>query len=1253
MSPQEDLLNQTVLAANFMGQFNGRHLILFAGLGASQELLQTLSRCQWSCVLTSRTDDNFGDIFAANGRIVQEYSAPNDIPVRPLSKQGSLPILRLFGLGDDIGDEIQTELELTGQTIQDYQNRRAGKMLDLLPGLFDGASIMVVVGYSPSMEKELGYSWLATTLRNPIIPSGCVQFWGLDESEPQIQLLHKLADTKNFIWYTDSLYAVLQNWGQEFTTEEDSEPDKLNQIFYKGKKSEIIATQELLRYSHVAELITEQKVYAIRPYGRVMQAKMYYNFLTRSTTDGPQWYGYLRSSEFYLRRDYEEALVKLVRNQLFFSSSDEASIPIILYGDPGSSKSIILGALAYRVFIEKVNPVIFIKNDALVFSSSNSASEDLSDLMARIESIGNDSRILVIWDCSSYRNIIKNALRLSKILQDKGRRFVLVCTAYDNILDSESTSNIEYKKYTKTDDKFEYASNASQCNYDYCYTNNCYFVHSQRALTDHELNGLWNKVAEFSGIDNNVLKQRRNQIQNSNLQDSHDIFYCYYNILALLRPNLEKSLTREEKIVEEYVVQQMSELGIDKLPSKPKYGPIYYALQRAGCSAEELNAVFEKQEDVKEAKSIDLTQNIMRFNTCIALFGRFKLEVPYSLAAQVFLGQVSQGNGSELYNGSLYRALTTKIPWIYYGESKSGGDYVFSYRNSFEAELFLIRNHISGAEQVETVCNLLEMYGSYYHKNGYSMNEYLGTNLQQMIRLMGPNSQYPPFHKDEQGMWKSILCHIDKIILALHKLCEEYKIPDEDVGFATLLITFTREYYGRKWEELHLDSTGICQDKNYEERIQKIQEISVHADRWRDHLDTLIDPGNYRDPRTRHLIDQRNGLSVELAQCNIVAKQLQRELNQSIDNEQNRSCTKQNSSFIEYPAIYKILSRIILENPNNGHAYNTLFSAFEEEYEHGNLNEATKLRYLTEIKLIADDCINLDVQNRGSEDHNEIREHLSRIAEYCDNHKVTIEEIRQNKAAPEFTKLYNDMLDINSPSAIIYVCQQELKSAGIDTTADTLNDYQVMVCNRVMTFMQETNNRRCIDESYHALNFLLRVTWMYYTKRRLNGSRECQTIYLNSDQWTTIQQISNACVSAGRKNGQTRPLDVLVLALATLELTGNYERSLRIIKSIAEDQFYYQPRMKVPFIYCNETSPFLYTGTVIDIKGNGGKIRLSNVPENLCNEKGIRFYARNIGQRISDIKNFQRLQGLELGIGYTGFSLYTEDERKQKEAYCG
>lgn len=191
MSPQEDLLNQTVLAANFMGQFNGRHLILFAGLGASQELLQTLSRCQWSCVLTSRTDDNFGDIFAANGRIVQEYSAPNDIPVRPLSKQGSLPILRLFGLGDDIGDEIQTELELTGQTIQDYQNRRAGKMLDLLPGLFDGASIMVVVGYSPSMEKELGYSWLATTLRNPIIPSGCVQFWGLDESEPQIQLLHR------------------------------------------------------------------------------------------------------------------------------------------------------------------------------------------------------------------------------------------------------------------------------------------------------------------------------------------------------------------------------------------------------------------------------------------------------------------------------------------------------------------------------------------------------------------------------------------------------------------------------------------------------------------------------------------------------------------------------------------------------------------------------------------------------------------------------------------------------------------------------------------------------------------------------------------------------------------------------------------------------------------------------------------------------------------------------------------------------
>ena len=70
-----------------------------------------------------------------------------------------------------------------------------------------------------------------------------------------------------------------------------------------------MSTQELGRYRHVADLITEQKVYAIRPYGRVIQAKMYYHFLTRIITDGPQWYGYLRRSEFYLPRDYEEVFV--------------------------------------------------------------------------------------------------------------------------------------------------------------------------------------------------------------------------------------------------------------------------------------------------------------------------------------------------------------------------------------------------------------------------------------------------------------------------------------------------------------------------------------------------------------------------------------------------------------------------------------------------------------------------------------------------------------------------------------------------------------------------------------------------------------------------------------------------------------------------------------------------------------------------------------------------------------------------------
>ena len=88
--------------------------------------------------------------------------------------------------------------------------------------------------------------------------------------------------------------------------------------------------------------------------------------------------------------------------------------------------------------------------------------------------------------------------------------------------------------------------------------------------------------------------------------------------------------------------------------------------------------------------------------------------------------------------------------------------------------------------------------------------------------------------------------------------------------------------------------------------------------------------------------------------------------------------------------------------------------------------------------------------------------------------------------------------------------------------------------------------------------------------------------------------------------------------------------------------------MKVPFIICDENGPILHSGYVLDTSGFNGYIKLSDVPQHLGGKNGVRFHLKNLGpgSRMPD-KN-QRLNNLELGLGYTGFSVYTKAGREYR-----
>lgn len=128
-----------------------------------------------------------------------------------------------------------------------------------------------------------------------------------------------------------------------------------------------------------------------------------------------------------------------------------------------------------------------------------------------------------------------------------------------------------------------------------------------------------------------------------------------------------------------------------------------------------------------------------------------------------------------------------------------------------------------------------------------------------------------------------------------------------------------------------------------------MEETITFANRQLEYLERGIDevPTGTREKNT---FGSENGLIVEITRCNIWLQKNYRRYRDKFGK------TMGMLPGLNYRDIYEQLYKAILYSPENGHVYNALFDAFEEVYEHGDLNEQQKLKYLSETKLIADDC---------------------------------------------------------------------------------------------------------------------------------------------------------------------------------------------------------------------------------------------------------------------------------------------------------
>lgn len=1193
------------IAADLLDDFKSRNVLLYVGRNtAVEDISGRLASLPWQYVITSNRDLGFGAAFTDATRRHIVCTTLEKV-AEETSDHLVMPIIQIYG---NTGEDADTDNDY-GSKVQ--RKREASKLMNRIMGCMNLRSTLVITGYAADDEGEFPLDDFYALLQE--IKNCSVYIFGVQGTGDGTKQLRKLSDGKGFVWCDSGLREVLECIDTDEDIGASSNDIAENSLFYMGGRSVTIPTKLLLRCSNFAQLLTDENIGSIEPFGRAAQSIWYYNFLNDSSVS-PQWYGYRTQSLFYLQRSFEEKLVDWTQRMLDDTKPHmhHGPAPIILSGPPCSSKSVELAALGYKIFCGKISPVIFIKDDSLLLGSANEDEmEQLDELLMSIERCGQGrERILVLWDCSSYRDVPKMARDLVGKLEGGGRRrFALVCTAYD------STNVVDKKDFT----------------------DGCYFIKSSREMTNPEVFNLKQDIKKYLKMSD---AQIRRICDDTDGETQCDIFMYFYKLINEIRPMLEKRLSHEHKAVSAYIHEYLSNM-LKKQDEEDRNNSIMaQALIEAGVTSTNRS---EDDKDTELARRFD----IERFDICVAMFSRFKLDTPYELAITMGCKNSRLGINGDTLDKDLFSLITSCIPWIYYMPD-TNGKFVFRYRNSIEADIRLKDKGVDADRQVNTVADMLDVYATICRSREYE-NIGIKQSLLDLLRMIGPNSRYTPFMQNEEKFseHQALLKKLDVLIGRLAKMRQELPQTinnfDFDAGFASIEVTFTRELYGALWDTLNdgTNGAGSTNDSDaYTLRLKKLQDA-------RDLALAIIDKAEKtkQNDRTQRQI---NALKVETAYCEIRMRNILDKSGNTVSNPM---------SSLTYGRLYQMLLKAIDFDPTSGYAYNALFKLFEGEYARREENSTKRLLMLSEICSVVDDASALDAGNRGMDSYDEIGKHIINIKSLYGKFDVSIANVLNGGCPEEFKSLFDDMLNQDRAAGIMFVCQKEIERAHLDGKTIfewerqegrekkeyVLTQEQLDVCRKILEFMRMEKHIRCVDKDSRALYMMLRVQWMLCNKRALNCRREVQLTYIDMDGWQNIAQICEkyeSCSEAGRM-----PLVTLIHALAIVQLDGNYTEANRMVESTDAGA---NRRMSVPYMLCDEGgNPRLYSGVVRYTKNYSGFITVNGIPSRLCAKDGIRFSLGNLG-RLNMPHEGEPISDLELGLGYTGFAVYQKAGRENK-----
>ena len=1087
--------------------------------------------------------------------------------------------------------------------------------------LVSGMNILYAVGYDPSTDN-IGLIKFRKF-------GGKASFFGIGENKLSDKSKEQIKKY-GLICYEEKL--------EDFFPDEDTdkdieytETDENDVLFYSSKKLCSLSRDNLQKTRDFLTLANRSDVEQNLPFSKEIQKKYFKNnFLGAVPDSPPQWYAFSRIG-FAIKRPFETYLFSVVENAL----SDTEKMPdgkkydprhpIILMGPPSSSKTVGLGALAYHIFRQEENPVIFVYKNAM----TDERKEALSSLMEKISDCDPNCRILLICDFSSYVNSFDQARELAGYLHNLGRRFVLVMSSFEHP-ENNGSDPIDYS-WSSANNCFEKISSKDGTDSKGVLTGTSDFwiVRSSRDVTDGEFVSIQKIFKDYGGID---LSQ---EIWKSFRENSMDIFEIFFKLTDLVRNSMVSGLELEKKNLADYHRSEMKRIYelnrmkksgtivrkyIDPETKKLKVESVSLDELMKHCVSGDKN---DRQTELSQKQDDVYSEAFQKFQDCAAIFSQYAIKIPMSLATAFF----STEDQAAFYSTDrdvreLTDFLMYSIPWIYCTETKdendgNDGNYEFSFRNTQEA-IIHVENRFLSSEKYEEYLNfilgLFDMYRSMGH-----IDRRIVFALTALLQQLGPNSSDWNGYRSEDFK-KYFKENMELIIDKLYKIINAEL--DYSYSFSLAMITLRREYYGyqsKSPDELK-KTIGYCDDI-----IEKMK----------------ARPYGYSTKQMDQIVNEK-------VLCEILYHQAKKDF------------------FSAFDSLFSAMEELVFRNPENGYYYHTIFSLFDEWSDN-----TSKIipSYCGRLAAIIEHSSNYNVINRGKNGRDDLSRQIAKFYDFVDNmdnkEGTTIDSFNRLDSSDDFRNRFDEAVKNRDSSYIWLICYNELKSCRLMGKKDGKASPEKAkdTCQRVYDFMEGYYDV-AVRYDLTALRLMLRVYWLSQASEEPQipntPENECRFTRFSKDQWTKIKQIckdyQNLC---SQKKLTVAPFMRYMYALSSLCINGISSQSLKDCQDYLGQKTNIRyiekngQRMFSQFILCDEKGkPFEFHGYIKDIETNKKGTMVITV-------KGGEFkceaYCANIGLRsMSELKKNTDRGTTEsfrvvLGAGYSKLQAYTLNVVENKE----